>query len=377
MVASLLPSNSTAFERNVETAILAPEAVSNSADAVAGTKLLVPPSSFLPFLIYEYGLGELTPYVPNLYALIKEGIAWQRVRGTLRAVAMGLGWLGLVAAIEEAWTGRRFWNSYQLRFTTLPAKDAPDLERIEALSSLSTALRSKFRRGVYQYDVGALIGDFSRLDASLLDFESGVKATAGTLNFPEGAIWSFGRTVEFAHTLTEAEGLAIGNWLPPIEGGVLAWIAAAFPWKTATASWAATPEEQRRQTLAGWFANKVLFLALRDANNDVIGYRRCRAVRPVAGVFNGSYIFGPNRYEPKLSGGSVYIEAMTQFGDVADREAKFVSLLVGGVLSAGVPDGRLWLEPNQITGGVEIMAKAVSIPLRKTVRDQFKFLLGF
>ncbi len=377
MAASLLPSNSTQTERIIESVMVEPAAVPNSADAIAGTKLLVPPSSFLPFLIYEYGLGELTPYVPNLYALIKDGIAWQRIRGTLRAVTMGLGWLNLAAAIEEAWTGRRFWNSYQLRFTTLPEKDAPDLERIEAISSLSTPLRSKLRRGVFQYDVGPLIGDRARLDGSLLEFESGIKATAGTLNFPEGANWSFGRTAEFPHTLTEAEGLAIDNWIPPIEGGVLAWIAASFPWKTASALWAATPEEQRKQTLAGWFAGKVLYLVIRDAGNQVIGYRRCRTVRPVSGNVAGSYNLGSSNYSPSPSGNAVYIEAMTQFGDVADREAKSVSLLVNGVLADGVPIGRLWLEPNQVVGGVEIMAKAVSIPLRKTVRDQFKFLLGF
>ncbi|MGE9115786.1 hypothetical protein, partial [Escherichia coli] len=84
----------------------------------------------------------------------------------------------------------------------------------------STPLRSKLRRGVYQYDVGPLIGDRTRLDGSMLEFESGIKATAGTLNFPEAAIWSFGRTVEFSHTLTEAEGLSLGNWLPPVAGGV-------------------------------------------------------------------------------------------------------------------------------------------------------------
>ncbi|MGE9266433.1 phage tail protein, partial [Escherichia coli] len=349
----------------------------NSADAIAGTKLNVPPSSFLPYLIYEYGLGELTPYVPNLYALIKEGIAWQRVRGTLRAVSMGLNWLGLKASLEEAWTGRRFWNSYQLRFATLPEKDAPDLERIEAISSLSTPLRSKLRRGVYQYDVGPLIGDRTRLDGSMLEFESGIKATAGTLNFPEAAIWSFGRTVEFSHTLTEAEGLSLGNWLPPVAGGVLAWINAAFPWKRATAEWAATPEEQRRQTLASWFNGKVLHLVLRDADNKPIGYRRCRTVRPVGALFTGPYRIGVDRYAPKVAGGSVYIEAMTQFGDVSDRVTTSIAVVVGGTVAAGVPIGRLWLEPGQLSGGVEIMAKAVSIPLRKTVRDQFKFLLGF
>ena len=73
----------------------------------------------------------------------------------------------------------------------------------------------------------------------------------------------------------------------------------------------------------------------------------------------------------------VYIEAMTQFDDVDGVEAKHASLLVGASLSAGTPPGRLWLQPSELSGGHEFSAQDISVPLRKTVRDQFKILLRF
>jgi len=377
MDGSLLPQNSTALERALEAVIANPSVLSTAAGLMTSAKLVSPPPSYLPYLIEEYGLGELTPYVPNLYDLIREGIEWQRIRGTPNAIVKGLGWLNYAAALEEAWPDRRFWNSFQLRFTSLPVNDAPDLERIEGIAGLSVALRSKFRRGVYQYDAGALEADAQHLDDAMLDFESGAKATNGTLLFPEGATWSFGRTAEFEHTLTEAEGLAIGNWIEPVEDGTLPWVEMTFPWIEYVASWAATPEEQRRANMAGWFSGKILYAALRNDVGTLIGYRRCRAVRPVRSKFDGTYTVGVSKYEPAVGGTSVYVEAMTQFDDANGVEAKQVSLLVGGVRSAGVPAGRQWLLPNQLSGGAEIAVKSISIPLRKTVRDQFKFLLRF
>src|SRR5690606_6080629 len=125
---SLLPSTSGLFERAFEEAWYQRwPMLETGADAIKGAKFN-PPPSFLPFLVYEYGLGELTPYVPNLYTLIvgREGVDWQRIRGTPDAVYKGLGWIGYSAVLEDAWHGRVYWNSTQLRFDGLPAQDFPD-----------------------------------------------------------------------------------------------------------------------------------------------------------------------------------------------------------------------------------------------------------
>src|SRR5690606_5417373 len=97
----LLPSRSTPLERALSQSIDVYARLDDGISSMRGIKLRNPPPSWLPFLVYEYGLGELTPYVPNLYDLIDEGIRWQRVRGTSASIFRGLAWLGYAAATDE------------------------------------------------------------------------------------------------------------------------------------------------------------------------------------------------------------------------------------------------------------------------------------
>lgn len=367
----LLPTNSTPWEKAVADALAPVELVAGSIGTIRGTKLASPPPSFLPFLIWEYGLSELTPYVPNLYDLIDEGIDWQRVRGTIDAVTRGLGWLGHTADVEEALSFRKFWNAFQLRFDTLPEFDAPDLERIEGVTILSVPLRSNFRRGVHFYDVTAAEADHSRLDNSMLDFSSGITAT------PKGTIWSFGRLTEVDHTLNETEGTALGIWVPEVVGGELTWDDMDFPWLDATFTWDADPATQRAIALANWFEGRVAYLVLKDSDDAVIGYRRARCSWPVSIAFGGNYTFGASSYAPSDNGQLVYVEALTQFDDANSVSAASVSLLIEPVLSNGVKPGNLWLAPEECSGGVEIAVTEADIPLRATVREQVKFMLRF
>lgn len=368
---------------------LAPDdAVVSGIAAMRRVKYVSPRPSMLPFLVWEYGLGELTPYVPNLYDLIDQGVRWQRVRGTVSAVAIGLAWIGYTAEIEEAWTGRRWWNSFQLRFPTLPASDTPDLERIEGITSLSVPKRSQLRRGVHQYDVGAVEADHAMLDGSMLNSESGIAVTQA------GTIWSFGRVHEFEYLLNEADGTAIGNWVEPptdadLQFSTGSWLdpaedVGALPWSDLTMLWVdadflwsgSDAAEIRRTLMAGWFAGKPIYARLSSVDG-VIGYRRCRAVRPVVRQFEGAYAFGDDRYEPKASGGILYAEALTQFDDADNVTCTEVALVIGGALTLGVKPGRLWLSPDDLVGGVAIARQNVGIPLRRTVREQLKFLMRF
>jgi hypothetical protein len=370
---SHLPDGSGLFERAFERSWEQRwPALEIGADAIRGAKFN-PPPSFLPFLVYEYGLGELTPYVPNLYTLVvgREGVNWQRIRGTPAAVSKGLGWLGYSATMEDAWHGRAYWNSTQLRFPVLPANDNPDLERIEGVTRLSMPLRSRLRRGVHQYDVGALEADGSRLDGSMLDRESGVAVTAA------GTLWSFGRTTEIDHQLTEAEGTAIGNWIAVPGDGGLKWVDMQYPWVTANFLWADNPATQRRTLMATWFVARVHFVTFRDQDGIVIGHRRCRATHAVRQEIDGVYESGGIRYQPQPGATRVYLEAMTDFEDAFDVEAKSVELTVGATLTPETKPGRLWLQPGELIGGHPIAVTSVSLPLRKTVREQIKFLMRF
>jgi len=154
------------------------DVVANPQEAIAigeikRAKHITRPADFLPFLVDEYGLGELTPYVPNVYDLLDEGIKWQRIRGSLASIDMGLAWLGYSASFKAAWPGRRWWNSFQLYFDQLPENDFPDLERIEGITNLSKNTRSDLRRAVFQYDAGPVVQDGCRLDMAMIERESG------------------------------------------------------------------------------------------------------------------------------------------------------------------------------------------------------------
>lgn len=376
MTSALLPSNSTPLERAVADAMALPPPLLDGADAIATAKHVTRPSSFLPFLHHEYGLSELAPYLPNPYALIDEGRRWQLVRGTVPAVELALSWLGMEAALEEAWPGRRFWNAYTLVFSSLPANDLPLLDRIENLADLSTPQRSRMKRGVHGYDVRALEADRGRLDHAQLDFDSGVKASRGTRHFPEAATWSFGRVHEHAHVYAEAEGLALDNWLPPAEAP-LPWLQIGWPWLDWATPWGTEPFVERAAALAGWFLPRRIYLVLRDGAGAVIGYRRARAVRRVAAADDGVHAFGGNRFSPSAAGTALYVEAMTQFEDADGDTAAEAGLLVEPTLAWGVPPGRLWLRPGDLSGGVEIATHAIDVPLRRTVRDRFKIMVSF
>ena len=638
---SLLPPRaSTPFLRAFEQATAYEPRVVSGVDAIRNVKGRQLPG-WLQFLLYEYGLIELTPYVPNAYTLLAQGRTWQIERDTFAAVARGLGWVSAPATIVEAPERREWWNSFQLYFESLPPADFPHLERIEKIVDLSTPYRSDFRRGVFGYDAPALEGDVNRLDASLLDFESGVRLRPG------GPLWSFGRVHELSHVMTEAEGIALDNWIlgvaeddyfvdlvaltaivdeepvpieeaitfsratpkwhsnaagvwtefaideiattdrgtliedaadrlclfiPPefnpmedetaavvdqialddpfggsqairvtftadagrtflvpasgllpsttysfsffarlisatgvttgggdggfqdvfsqlVEGewvrvksapfttgaiagqwvdltlvdpgavltvdlfgfqvelgskvtspivgteitghraadiltllippglnnivarfddnsgqsfiGVIGpftlvpstlnrpllldvgnasastWQSMAFPWAEANFPWVSDAVAQRQIALAGWFAGKVAYIALRDGAGDLIGYRRARAVRQVDPDLAGAYLFGGARYKSTIAGRTVFIEAMTDAGNGAGVVAKTAEFVFEATLAPGVPPGALWLAPDELVGGVPIAASPIDIPLRATVRERIKLMLRF
>lgn len=366
----LLPPNSTLWERCVAEAVAFGPVVVESINDITSAKLVTRPATFLPFLVDEYGLGELTPYVPNLYDLIGDGIKWQRIRGSVTSIKMGLGWIGYSADYAAAWTGRNWWNSYQLYFDRLPVNDAPDFERIEGIVTLSECLRSDFRRGVCQYDAPALEGDETIPDEAIGDNESGIIVSSA------GTIWSFGRTQEIDHLLTKAEGESIGNWLEPVSEPIK-WINMPYPWLTANFPWESAGEPARQMLMAEWFNRRLIYMAFYNADENVIGYRRCRAVHSVTHDLAGVFQVGSRRFSPSHAGPQVYIEAMTDFIDADSITAASVSLIVHALPAEHVPAGRLWLAPDEITGGVEIIKTPVSIALRKTVREQVKILVRF
>ncbi|SMD18114.1 phage tail protein [Rhizobium sp. RU36D] len=396
---SLLPENAGLFEQAMEAAQAERWERMGSAVPLITTAKENPPPSFLPFLVWEYGLGMLTPYVPNLYDLLGEGIRWQRLRGTYAGVKRGLSFVGITATIEPAWHGRAWWNSSQLRFPALPENDLPLLEQIEGVTRLSLPFRSDLRRGVHHYDAPPAAAECSRFDEAMIERESGISVTQA------GTLWSFGRVTEISHVLTEEEGLAIGNWLDRVSAGETAWLPVSFPagdggfsagevpppdfdpglpwvdakypWIDASVLWASPGITARAAIMAAWFVGRSVYVTMRDPDGDIIGHRTCRAIRPGALRFGGQYNFGGQTYRAEVGGTSLYIEAMTDFGDADSVIAASVELTIDGEPVADVPPGRLWLQPGELLGGTPIAVTAVNIPLRATVREQIKFLMRF
>ncbi|UNE53642.1 phage tail protein [Bartonella machadoae] len=316
MVGALLPNNATEFERRLADACDFHQDVDGAVLGISRSKLITRPPRFLPWLIEEYGLGELTPYVPNLYDLIDQGLQWQRLRGSLAAIDRGLEWLQITARLTPAWSGRAWWNSFQLYFDQLPEQSA--LEAIEAITELSKSLRSDFRRGVNGYDVQAMEGNMSRLDDSLLDYESGVRLTA------RDTLFSFGRTTEITHRLAKQEGLLIGNWMDDVDGE-LSWDQIDYPWDMANFPWCSVKKHERDILMAEWFCNRTLYLVLKDSDDDVIGYRRCNIVQPVEQNLAGVYHHLGDCYQPSSMGTAVLIAARTDFQDVDGRKAASIA----------------------------------------------------
>lgn len=370
MSQDLLPPSASPFQRTLE---LVCDPTDRLVDAIAGLhglKINNPPPSLLPYLVFEYGLGMLSPYVPNLYELIEEGVDWQRVRGTHLAVAKALAWIGYSGAIEEAPTRRTWWNMWQLALDGLPAAES-DLINIEGLAGLSAPRRSDFWRGFSGYDARECEAAESRWGETLLGDQSGVVVAPGT------AKWSIGRRYEIDHDMTEAELTALGVWAEPVAGGDLTWESLDATWDDLDVSWADDADLARSRVMLTGTGTGPAWAVFRDGAGEVIGYRRARARRAVSSNPAGVYRLGGTRYEP-AAGTALYVEALTDFGDGAGEIAAEVGFILSAEPAEGFAPGARWLPAGGLdTAGPTVADTVLSIPFNSTTRECVVALLRF
>lgn len=152
MSLDLLPSSATQLERDLSNSSDSITRLSTAVEGIRTTKFQNIPENVVGWLIYEYGLGEILPYVPDTQRAVAEGIAWQRIRGTKAAVATALGWIDFAATIEESEAGTINWADFQLGLDAAP-NGLEFTENVIQVSKLSSPIRSKLFR-VYsdQYD---------------------------------------------------------------------------------------------------------------------------------------------------------------------------------------------------------------------------------
>ena len=345
------------------------------------------PPQFLPWIVWQYGLGELTPYVPSLYQLIDEGIDWQRVRGTPRAIEMGLGWLGYTGQLEENPVRRRRWNRFQLHLGRVRDEDRPDLGRIYGVVSLSPPIRSQFFRGFRGYDVRACEASYQRFSGSLFSSHSGVRID----QVP--AKWSFGRTYDVIRDLSQEDLTRCGLWIEPVADDL--WVNQNVLWVNRSVLWAVPGIQGRRTVIANGMVDQGAYVRFRDAAGNIIGNARAvvRPVKPV--VSGGDYTIGGQVYDTDPGAcTAVIVQATTGFGDGLGKEAASMSVVIGAQVRADIPPGQRWIEPDPdyrstmtaptplltgvtdtLIGGAEIAQSPVAIEFGETVRERARFLL--
>lgn len=366
----LLPGNATKLELLFSEIGDPLAALADRYDDIRAADVNTPPQ-FLPWLVWEYGLGELSPYLPNLTSLISEGLRWQRVRGTPAAIYRALGWLGCSGAVIDDQTRRKRWNRFQLQLSRVRDADFPDLPRINGVVDLSPPFRSKFFRGFRGYDVPPTEGSWTRGSGALGSNYSGVRVET------DKAKWSFGRTYDATYTLSETPLRALGIWLPVVASGGT-WATDGRLWVNANVPWAYPAVSARYTALATALAAKVAYVQFRDGAGGIIGYARATS-RPVRSVVSGGdYVFAASRYTAEAGNfEAVLIRARTGFGDGNGQTAASMRLVFDPVLAPGVGPGKLWLAPSEASGGIALDPVAVNIPFGLTVREHARFLVGF
>lgn len=181
----LLPANATALEQALSLATDSLSRLAMPADAIRPFKT-DPADALLPWLIWEYGLGELLPYLPDPRRAIAEGILWQRLRGTPAALTTALSWIGLGATVEQEPPGVHF-----AEFQFDPGRvldDDGEIANLLAIALLSAPARSRLSRLYHDWDLRRVVLDESVLGEALLSDHSGVRWMDGQTRL------SFGRT---------------------------------------------------------------------------------------------------------------------------------------------------------------------------------------
>lgn len=209
----LLPANATALEQSLSLASDPAARLGSSADAIRSFKT-DPADSLLPWLVWEYGLGELLPYLPEPRQAIVDGVRWQRIRGTPAALTTALSWIGLDAHIEQEIPGVHF-----AEFQIDPGKVLDSDETIAnlvAIARLSAPARSRLARIYHGYDLRRFVLNDSPLGEALLSDYSGVFWRDGVTKLSFGrrhsAVVIASNTAAIRFTQTSTHSVAVPLW---------------------------------------------------------------------------------------------------------------------------------------------------------------------
>jgi P2-related tail formation protein len=170
----LLPPNSTSLERDFSRVTSSLVRVGEPVPTIRTAKRVEIPDSVIPWLIYEYGLGELLPFILDQRHLVADGVLWQRIRGTPESVRVALGWINIQGVLEEPEGGSNRWAEYMLGLSA-PTVGDDIIDRIVGVARVSSPVRSRLSRIYAVYDVRQFIWDEGFWDDQIWDDHSGVR----------------------------------------------------------------------------------------------------------------------------------------------------------------------------------------------------------
>ena len=172
---SLLPPNSTEFEKSLENATK----FKVEAGLLRGFKFKNN-ASILEYLVWEYNLGDILECLQN-GDIISDGLKFQRTRGTKAAIKIAANWAGLDdIEICEEYPSVHF---YEFQIGVKKRQFDFDIELLKNVTNLAKPVRSRLSR-VYNdiYDVRHFKLNESQFGDILSD-DSGVKFHDLTLSF--------------------------------------------------------------------------------------------------------------------------------------------------------------------------------------------------
>jgi P2-related tail formation protein len=171
----LLPPNATTLERNLSRVTSSLVRAGAPVPTIRTAKRTDIPDSVVPWLVFEYGLAEILPYLSNQREASEGGVQWQRIRGTPAAILQGLGWLNLNGEIDESEGGSYRWAEFQIGIDA-PTSGEAIISQITAVARLSAPVRSRLQRIYSVYDFRRFLLDDSLLsDGAILSDHSGVR----------------------------------------------------------------------------------------------------------------------------------------------------------------------------------------------------------
>lgn len=127
---------------------------------------------FKSWLLYEYGLDVLLPFIKAESIDLDKGKDWEELRGSLKALTMALEWLGFPdVKVECMGPGKAFFR-YQIDLGRPPTPD--EVEKIKGIAELSSAHRDQlFRIYIKKYDLRNMALGQAPLGLSMLSDFSG------------------------------------------------------------------------------------------------------------------------------------------------------------------------------------------------------------